>query len=288
MNLPAVIIPSYTNTSGLLKLLGQLKGYEGKIVVVDNKPEAAKSEKLKAQEIIYLPQTRNLGFAKGVNVGVKSLKLKAESQKLKESEWLAILNDDIVLGDCHASLAMTKEGDKGTVLVELAKYAEKMRWDAVSPILTKPTGEVENYGYTVLPIGKVELNNDPSTSSGRALDSSYLDGITAACLLIKKSVFDEMKGFDEGFFAYLEDVDLFLRMKRAGYTFGICTEISVFHEHMGTSGKMGWFKEKQDFKNWFRVIAKNWGTKKILLNLPGIVVERLRNLSGLLKKMIAS
>jgi len=49
---------------------------------------------------------------------------------------------------------------------------------------------------------------------------------------------------------------------------------------------MGFFKEKQDFVNWIRVILKNWGLKKIILNLPGILIERGRNLSGLIKKVI--
>jgi len=55
---------------------------------------------------------------------------------------------------------------------------------------------------------------------------------------------------------------------------------------MTTSKKMGYFKEKQDFINWIRIILKNWGVKKIFFNLPRILVERGRNLIALIKKMI--
>jgi len=280
---PSIIIPTFTNTTGLLVLLSQLSDYEGQVIVVDNKPSDEKNKgilgldsRLRGNDkVLYLPQTKNLGFAKGVNTGAKHA----------TGEWLAILNDDIVLPSSNT-------------LLQLISYADKKKWDAVSPVLKKPDGKIENYGYTVLPIGKVELNvknyrldsrlrgNDAKGRSGQALDSRYLDGITAACLLIKKSVFDEMKGFDESFFAYLEDVDLFLRIKKAGYSFGICPDIAVIHNHMSTSSKMGWFKEKQDFINWFRVIGKNWGIKKIILYFPGIVLERLRNMSGLMKKIV--
>jgi len=256
---PSIIIPTFTNTAGLLSLLVQLSDYEGQIIVVDNKPPTSpRLRGVNTEKITYLPQTKNLGFARGVNEGAKHA----------ASEWLAILNDDIVLPSKDA-------------LLNLVSYAHENKLNAVSPVLKKPDGSVENYGYTVLPIGKVKLNFEVNRK-----DSAELDGITAACLLIKKSVFDEMGGFDESFFAYLEDVDLFLRIKKAGYCFGICPHITVIHNHMGTSSKMGWFKEKQDFINWFRVIGKNWETKKIIMNLPWILVERGRNLSGLVKKIM--
>lgn len=255
---PSIIIPTYTNSKGLIKLLDSLSEYSGEVIVVDNEPSKDKKRILSSLKYgVYLPQTGNLGFAVAVNLGVRRA----------TSKWIAILNDDI-------SLPSQKS------LSGLISFAESKSWDAVSPVLQKQDEVIENYGYTVLPAGKVILNLKKSR-----LDSSFLDGITAACLVIRKSVFEKLGGFDEKFFAYLEDVDLFLRIKKLGFTFGICPEIFVVHEHMSTSGKMGWFKEKQDLVNWIRIIAKNWGWRKIIANLPGILAERLRNLSGFLKKV---
>lgn len=52
---------------------------------------------------------------------------------------------------------------------------------------------------------------------------------------------------------------------------------------MMTSGKMNNFKSMMDLKNWIFVIAKNWTTRDLITNFPGIIIERLRNLSGFFK-----
>jgi GT2 family glycosyltransferase len=261
----SVIIPTMTNDQGLFKLISQLKKIKDiEILIVDNKPNDEKREKLK--NFIYLPQQKNLGFAKAVNLASKKAK----------GEWLLILNDDI-------------EQVTENLINKMLTFAKKNHLDAVSPVLKKTTGEIENYGYKVLPIGKVQLitkNPQPATSNPQPITSKEIDGLTAACLFIKKQVFEKVGGFDESFFAYLEDVDLFLRLKKKGFRFALNPNVFVIHNHLTTSSKMGFFKEKQDFINWIRVILKNWGLKKIILNLSGIIIERGRNLSGLIKKII--
>lgn len=254
----SVIIPTMTNNQGLFKLISQLKKIKDiEILIVDNKPNDKKRKKLK--NFIYLPQTKNLGFAKAVNLASKKAK----------GEWLLILNDDIE--------QLTED-----LINKMLTFAQKNHFDAVCPVLKKKTGEVENYGYKVLPIGRIQL----ITKNQSPITSHQLDGLTAACLFIKKQVFEKIGSFDESFFAYLEDVDLFLRLKKKGFIFALNPNVFVIHNHMATSSKMGFFKEKQDFVNWIRVIIKNWGLKKIILHLPGILIERGRNLSGLIKKII--
>ena len=254
----SAIIPTYTNDYGLFKLISQLKKIKDiEIIIVDNKPNDEKRKKLK--NFTYLPQQKNLGFAKAVNLASKKAK----------GEWLLILNDDI-------------EQVTENLINKILTFAQKNHLDAVCPVLKKKTGEVENYGYKVLPIGRIQL----ITNHQSPITSRQLDGLAAACLFIKKQVFEKVGGFDESFFAYLEDVDLFLRLKKNGFRFALNPNVFVIHNHLTTSSKMGFFKEKQDFVNWIRVILKNWGLKKIILNLPGILIERGRNLSGLIKKVI--
>jgi GT2 family glycosyltransferase len=190
---------------------------------------------------------KNFGFAGGVNKGVKNAKTK----------WLLILNDDVQFTDDDA-------------IFQLINGAEKRKLDALSPTLINQSGVRENIAYKILPHGAIS-NSD--------IQKGDYDGLTAACLLIKNSSFKKLKGFDEDFFAYLEDVDLFLRFKKIGYKMGI-SKIQVFHNHMTTSKTMGNFKAKQDMINWWRLYFKH--PDKFKFNLR-FLEERLRNLSGFLK-----
>lgn len=250
-----IVIPTLTNTAGLHYELKALSAYP--IVVVDNAP--TKDKQLSCQkhpQCIYLPQVKNLGFARAINLASNYVK----------TEWICILNDDIEFISTPPISA----------LIELAK---EQGWDAISPLLQKKSGEIENLGYRVLPVGRTE----PVFSN-----STPLHGLTAACLVIKTKVFRSLHGFDSRFFAYLEDVDLFLRLRHHGYKFGVASEIKVIHHHMTTSRKMDNFKSMMDLKNWIFVIVKNWSWHDLILNFPAILVERLRNFSGFIKSTWAS
>jgi len=249
----SVIIPTLNNVSGLDYLLNYFKDKSYKVVVVDNKK-------------------KNLGFAGGVNKGAENV----------ETNWMLVLNDDIVFQDQISNIKDQK--DKSSSLERLIKYAEDNNLDAVSPILRNPDGKVENYGYYLLPIGRVELAKEFSIFNSHF---SKIDGLTAACLLVKTEVFKKLGGFDKSFFAYLEDVDFFLRLKKlkddsgqARMTFGLAYDVEVLHNHMTTSKTMGNFKARQDMVNWWRLYFKH--PEKFRFNIQ-FLIERLRNISGYIK-----
>src|SRR5260370_622931 len=58
----------------------------------------------------------------------------------------------------------------------------------------------------------------------------YVDQVMGACLLIRRSIFEELHGFDERFFMYFEELDLSLRARRKGWRSMFLPDASVFHE----------------------------------------------------------
>jgi len=279
-----VIIPTLSNVKGLKYLINYFSDKPYPLVIIDNNPKIKKIIPKENKNIIYLPQSKNLGFAKAVNLGTKKAK----------TEWLLVLNDDVEF-ETQKSNVKTQNHNlklktKKNKINALLKFAQKYKLDAVSPVLVNPKGEIENVGYKVLPFGKVELiksSNFSLLTTNYSLLTTSIDGLTAACLLIKRDVFFKAGGFDERFFAYLEDVDLFLTLKEQGRRFAVCPYLAVLHNHLTTGKTLGWRKNWHDFKNWILIIVKHPRHFRLInpKNLFLLLIERIKNFVGIIKNL---
>lgn len=74
---------------------------------------------------------------------------------------------------------------------------------------------------------------DQPYAFGRDKDGA-LAWVSGAALLIRRSLFEELGGWDERYFMYLEDVDLSRRVRQAGYRLEICPMASVLHQGGGS------------------------------------------------------
>ncbi len=273
----SVVIPTYNGSKILEKTLpltiNALEKFdENEIVIVNNNSKDNNSDFIssKYRQIRLLNLDKNYGFTKAVNDGVK----------MANYEYVCILNNDCYL-------------EKDTLLKLYDFLVNHKEYVATQPIIINlKTISIENIGYIVnLKKGKAEIiTNDKFKFEDYIVDDifqqGYVYGLSAACLLIRKRVFLEIGMFDESFHSYQEDVDLFIRLAMKKYRYAPCLNCSVKHDHMATSRKMGSYKESHDFTNWIRLIKKNYPSMFILLHFPTLFIERLRNLSGFLKKVV--
>ena len=63
-----------------------------------------------------------------------------------------------------------------------------------------------------------------------------ISAVTAACMLVKKSVFDAIGGFDESFVVFLNDVDLCLRIREAGKLIVQDPNVELYHYESKSRG----------------------------------------------------
>lgn len=102
-------------------------------------------------------------------------------------------------------------------------------------------------------LGKGE---DPFSSTSKVL--SERAALTAACLLIKKDIYVEIGGLDEGFVYGYEDVDLGLKVYSKGYKNLYCPTSVLFHHEFGTQ-KQNKRKDVRDRRiNNRKLIKKKW------------------------------
>jgi GT2 family glycosyltransferase len=80
---------------------------------------------------------------------------------------------------------------------------------------------------------------------------------TGAALLIRSELFHEMGGFDETFFAHMEEIDLCWRLKRNGYKFMAVPQSVVYHVGGGTLPYLSPKKSFLNFRNSLFMLIKN-------------------------------
>lgn len=180
------------------------------LVIVDNAPGADDASELSvAHGATYVPLPANPGYGGAINAGVRALNA--------DVEWVLISNPDVELG-------------AGTIDTLRATAELDATIGAVGPVVLNPDGSVYPSARAVpslrTGVGHALFANlwqrNPWTlayrretdPSDEARDAGWLSG---SCLLVRRSAFDAIGGFDEDYFMYFEDVDLGYRLGKSGY-----------------------------------------------------------------------
>ncbi|HKN91504.1 MAG TPA: glycosyltransferase family 2 protein [Acidimicrobiia bacterium] len=182
------------------------------VVVVDNGSADGSLEALAAAEpgVGVVRPGRNLGYGAGANRGAAACRTRADH--------VLVCNADVRLEPgAVASMAAALEADGRRAIV--------------GPRTENPDGTLypsarifpslgDAVGHAAL--GLVAPGNR-FTRRYRMLDWDHgapreVDWVSGACLLVRRSAFAALDGFDEAYFMYLEDVDLCWRAWRAGWT----------------------------------------------------------------------
>lgn len=122
-----------------------------------------------------------------------------------------------------------------------AMVAQAVRPDvgAVGALLLYPDGTIQHAGV-VLGIGGVAGHvyvgqpRDTRGHFGRACLAQEMSAVTAACLLVRREVFEAVGGLDEGLAVAFNDIDFCLRIREAGWK-NIWTPLAVLYHHESAS-----------------------------------------------------
>ncbi|GAA3735378.1 glycosyltransferase family 2 protein [Leifsonia bigeumensis] len=180
------------------------------VVVVDNLPGEGDAHALAdAAGAQYLPMASNLGYGAAANAAIAALPA--------DVDWVLISNPDVVLGSCVLDL-LREAGDEDAAIASVgpAVYnADGTLYPSARAVPSLRTGVGHAMFANLWPGNpwSKRYRNDAEAPTGRR-DAGWLSG---SCLLVRRSAFDELGGFDPGYFMYFEDVDLGYRFGRHGY-----------------------------------------------------------------------
>jgi GT2 family glycosyltransferase len=178
---------------------GQLK----RLVVTLNFPEA---EPIRSEgvpfEVVVRRNERPLGFGVNHNRAFDHC----------DTAWFAVLNPDLRLSNDALGLLVAAREPKDGLIAPLILNADHSPADAARRLPT-PLG-----------VGARKLRLQT-----RGPDSDF-DWLAGMCLVLNAEAFRSLRGFDERFFMYCEDIDLCLRMQLAGWRLRRVTGIKLIHE----------------------------------------------------------
>ena len=225
----SAVIVSYNSAGYLPDCVRSLRSEGvGEVVVVDNaSTDGSVAAILATDGAVRVVETgANLGFGSAANRGVA----------LTFGEYVLVMNPDTVVEPGTVkTLAEALDRDPGLAVV--GPRMENVDGTLYPSVRRFPNLAVAA-GHAFL--GLVRPRNR-FTRSYRMLDWDHdrpaadVDWVSGACFLVRRSAFDTVGGFDEGYFMYVEDVDLCWRLGLAGWRIGYEPGARVVHALGGSS-----------------------------------------------------
>jgi hypothetical protein len=216
---------------------------DGELIVVENASHDGSAElvaeRFPGARLVVLEE--NLGFAGGVMRGLEEA----------SGEWIALVNNDAVIERDALRLLVAA----GAADPKIGAVAAQVRFADRRELVNSAGLEVDRLG-----IGYDRLVGTPI--DGPAQTPAEVFGANGCFGLYRRAMLDSLGGFDESFFAYMEDADLAWRARMAGWRSAYEPRAIAFHEASATA--------RQDLKyrlvgrNRVRMLAKNATGRQLL------------------------
>jgi len=215
------------------------------IVVGDNGSTDGSVEFLKKEypSVKIIRNDKNYGFTGGYNKVLAQV----------EGDYFILLNSDVeVSPGWIAPVIHLMESDSS-----IAAAAPKIKAFAQQDYFEHAGaagGFIDRFGY---PFCQGRIFYEIETDKGQYGQSKEVFWATGAALFVKKRCWVEAGGFDDRFFAHMEEIDLCWRLKNMGYKIMYCAESEVFHLGGGTLNVEDPFKTFLNFRNNLLLLKNN-------------------------------
>jgi len=200
------------------------------IVVADNLPSSGGVKQLCTDAgAEYLPMTSNLGYGGAMNTAAAALP--------SDVEWILVSNPDVLLGPgCMDELVRIGNEDPTIGAVGPAIHnSDGTLYPSARAVPSLRTG-IGHAMFVNLWTGNpwTRAYRRDSEAEPERRDAGWLSG---ACVLVRRSAFEQLGGFDPAYFMYFEDVDLGFRLGKSGYRNVYAPSANVTHSgaHATTS-----------------------------------------------------
>ncbi|GLB52411.1 glycosyl transferase family 2 [Neptunitalea chrysea] len=243
----AVIILNWNGQKLLAQFLPTIIKYskEAAIYVADNAStdNSVKHVTESFPEVQIISNKENGGYAKGYNDALKHVK----------EDIYCLLNSDIEVTENWLSpIAAIFEKDSSVAVIQpkIKSYHQKELFEYAGAA----GGFIDKYGY---PFCRGRIFDTLEKDEGQYEYEEEIFWASGACFFIRKEIFREQKGFDELFFAHMEEIDLCWRIQNTNKKILYTPESTVYHVGGGTLNKLNSIKTFYNFRNSLLTLLKN-------------------------------
>ena len=212
--------------------------------------------------------SENGGYAKGYNDALKHI----------DEPLLCLLNSDIEVTENWLQPIVSEfNTDKNTAIIQpkLLDYKNKSHFEYAGAA----GGFIDKFGY---PYCRGRIFNTIEEDKGQYNDTAPIFWASGACLFIRNSVFKELGGFDESYFAHMEEIDLCWRAFNKNYKSKYVGASVVYHVGGATLSNTSSKKTYLNFRNSLFTLVKNTDSNVFIRTLIRMILDGIAALRFLL------
>ena len=261
----AVVILNWNGKDLLKKFLPSVVEHsqEAMVYVADNASTDNSVAYVKAEfpSVKIIQNKENGGYAKGYNDALKHI----------EADIFCLVNSDIeVTADWLKPIISKFESEENTAIIQpkLLDYNNKTHFEYAGAT----GGFIDKYGY---PFCRGRIFDTIEEDKGQYNSSTKIFWASGACFFIRANVFKTLNGFDESFFAHMEEIDLCWRAYNLSLSIKYVPESIVYHVGGATLQNTNPKKTYLNFRNSLFTLTKNASGNLFLLIFVRLFLDGL-------------
>lgn len=242
----AVVILNWNGKDFLAQFLPQVIACspEAHVVVADNASTDDSVAYVKANfpNVTLIVNQENGGFAKGYNEALKQV----------DAPYYMLLNSDVEVTENWLAplLDVMRDSNVAACQPKILSYHQRSYFEHAGA-----SGGYLDRNYFPFCRGRILGVCEVDVQQHESKQEVFWS--TGACMLIRSDLFHQAGGFDEDFFAHMEEIDLCWRIKRLGYSCMVEPKSSVYHVGGGTLNYQSPKKTYLNFRNSLYMLVKN-------------------------------
>ena len=252
----SIVIPHWNNVEILSECLESISATDFdnfEIIVVDNASSDNSVSWVKSNypNVKLIENDKNYGYAGGCNIGAEAA----------SGDFLIFLNNDTVQEkDWISNLIRTINSDDKIAAVQpkILNYYDRNVFDYAGG----SGGHMDIYCF---PFARGRIFSFQENDEGQYNNKEKCFWSSGTCFMVRRELFQKAGGFDDSFFAHMEEIDLCWRLYAMGFEVWVDPDSVVYHKNALTLPMYSHKKYYLNHRNSLLMLLGNYSIKNIFL-----------------------